>query len=342
MIVTNNTDLDRLDEIANGYRAAQVLFTACRLKVFDCIGDELVDSQAIGRRLNADWRGTKILLDALVGLGLLERTGDSYRNSELSNASLRSGSTHTKLSQMLHGARLYERWGQLYDSVLTGLPVKPEQIDSRLAENPENFARAMAESARSAARLTAQAIDFTSTRSILDIGGGPGIFAIEMARRAGSATVTILDGAATLSVAEENVREAGLSDRIRLLPGDAFESDFDGPYDLIFISNVLHIYSPQHNLDLIAKCARSLVAKGRLVLKDFFLDDEGGGGPAGPLWSLLFAANMLVGTDGGNSYRTREVVDWCRLASLEFVQRIPVTERSILLCFQPAASVEIP
>ncbi len=320
-----------IDEIAGGYRAAQILFTAARLDLFSTMGTEALDSQTVAERLALDHRGTRILLDALVGLGILERNGICYRNTQVALDCLRPNGTRSKFAQMHHGARLYERWSGLIDSVRTGKPVPDERIDQRITAGKEAFARAMADSARQSSNLVAEKLDLSAGNRLLDIGGGPGAFAIEFARRNPALSVTILDDAETLEVAKANIREAGLEDRISTVPGDAFESEFGGPYDFAFISNVLHIYSPERNRALVAKSARALRPGGMLILKDFFLDAGGRDGKSGPLWSLLFAANMLVGTEGGDCYTVEEASDWCRSADLDPAAPVAVTEKTLLI-----------
>jgi len=320
-----------IDQIAGGYRDAQILFTASRLDLFSTLGTEALDSRTISERLNLDHRGTRILLDALVGLGILERKGTAYRNTPVALDCLRPDGARSKFAQMHHGARLYERWSGLIDSVRSGSPVPDDRIDERLSGGKEAFAKAMADSARQSSRLAAEKLDLSSGGRLLDVGGGPGAFAIAFAGRNPGLSVTILDDPETLEVAKANIREAGLEDRISTMPGDAFESDFGGPYDFVFISNVLHIYSEERNRELIAKSAQALRPGGTLILKDFFLETGGSDGKSGPLWSLLFAANMLVGTEGGDCYTIEEASGWCQSAGLHPQAPVELTEKTLLI-----------
>ena len=91
---------ETIDEIAGGYRAAQVLFTACRLNVFGELDDNIWTAREIAQNLDLDPRGTRILLDALAGLGFLERSGTRYRNTPLALDCLCPGSPRSKFAQM--------------------------------------------------------------------------------------------------------------------------------------------------------------------------------------------------------------------------------------------------
>ncbi|GAB4251814.1 MAG: methyltransferase [Acidobacteriota bacterium] len=330
-IALQNQSVDEwLDQLAHGFRTSQVLFAACRLAVFDALEGPATVGE-LAARLGASRRGLRILLDALVGLGLLDRCEDRYGNTPLAERFLTKRSADSRVHRMLHGARLYERWAGLAEAVRTGRPVPEERIPPELAGDRRAFARAMADSARSIARQTAAALDLRGVRRLLDVGGGPGVYAVAFAERESNLEVTILDDAETLEVAAQTVRGAGLDGRIHLLPGNALEMDFDGTFDLVFVSNVLHIYSAERNRELVRRAAAALSPGGRLVLKDFFLDEGSDAGKRGPTWNLLFAVNMLVSTEGGDCYTESEVLGWCRDVGLELVQRIPLTPRATML-----------
>ena len=318
---------DPIDDIANAYQASQILLTANRLGVFAAIGDGDKSAEELASDLDASPRGVRILCDALVDLELLERSDTGYRNGEDARRHLLPVSAEPRSDLLRHGAKLWERWGRLYDSVKTGQPVADDQIDPRLLGNEREFAQAMADVGRRSARVTCDELDLRETRTLVDIGGGPGIYAIEFVRHWPELEVTILDSPEALEVARENVDTASLADRIHLLPGDAFSDDLGGPYDAIFISNVIHIYSAEDNQLLIQRCSENLAPGGLLILKDFFLDEDRKSPPGG----VVFAVNMLVSTEGGDCYTVTESESWLESAGLELQKIKDVAAKSRLL-----------
>lgn len=317
---------DLIDRIAGGYRGAQVLFAGCQLGVFARIGDDTRTAEELSASLDADLRGVRILLDALVGLGLLERSQLGYTNSAAVRNALVPGAPLDRTAHVLHAASQCRRWQGLVEAVRSGRPV-PLDNPAPPPAAKEAFAQAMAVSARRSAELTANAIDLTGVRRMLDVGGGPGVFAAAFARRQPGLEVTVLDDPDTLRVTVQTARSMGLQNRIHSLPGDAFHADLGGPWDLILLSNVVHIYSASQNRDLVGRLGRTLNPGGRLVLKDFFVSEE----RTEPAWSLLFAVNMLVSTDHGDCYRLSEALEWLDTAGLEWIQTVPVTEQSLLV-----------
>ncbi|MEE9457577.1 MAG: methyltransferase, partial [bacterium] len=100
--------------------------------------------------------------------------------------------------------------------------------------------------------------------------------------------------------------------------GDANEDELPRGYDLVFMSHLLHSNSPAENEALIANGAASLNAGGRLVVQDFVVDE----GRAGPPQPVIFALNMLVNTEAGDTYTEAEIRGWMEAAGLTAVERI--------------------
>ncbi len=258
---------------------------------------------------------------------MLEKNPEGYRNGDEVRRHLLPGSPEPRSDLLLHGAKLYERWGHLFDSVKTGEPVSDASLDPRLVSGERGFARAMADVGRRSAALTCNQLDLSGTKTLLDIGGGPGIYAVEFAQRWPELEVTILDRQEALEIALNNAEKASLTDRIHLRPGDALADDLGGPYDAIFISNVIHIYSAAENQHLIHRCAETLAPGGQLILKDFFLDEDRKNPPGG----AVFAVNMLVNTEGGDCYAAAEAQSWLEHAGLQFSEMKDIAEKSRLV-----------
>ena len=318
---------DAVDRMASGYRACQILLTANRLGLFERLAAGPLDADELSSRLDADARGVRILCDALVAEGLLQRGGAGYENGPLVDRFLLPDSPESRVHSLHHAAKLYERWGHLYEVVVRGRPVPDERLDPALIGDEEQFARAMADIGRVSATEAAKVLDLDGVHRLLDIGGGPAIYAIEFARRHPDLEVVVFDSPGTLTVAERNIRKAGLEDRIACRAGDALEDDLGGPYDAIFISNVVHIYSAATNRRLLGRCAAALESGGRLVIKDFLLDDDRLDPPGG----AVFAVNMLVSTEGGDCYTVSEVDAWLQDHGLRFESLTDVATKSRLL-----------
>jgi ubiquinone/menaquinone biosynthesis C-methylase UbiE len=318
---------DPVDEIVSGYRNAQILITANRLGVFPALESRALGSEELAAAIAASPRGTRILCDALVALELLEKREGRYSVAPAVRDLLLPEAPGSKTASLMHSAKLYERMAKLHDAVKTGRPVPDDAIDPRLVGGTGEFAEAMADVGRASARATGEALDLTGVGKLLDVGGGPGVYAVELARRHPQLEVVILDGAETLEVARRVVDEAGLGGRVELKAGDAFEDDLGGPYDAILISNLIHIFSADQNRRLLSRCADVLRPKGRLIIKDFLLESDRTAPPGG----ALFAVVMLVSTEAGDCYSLDEVKAWLETAGLRFEETFEVGVHSAII-----------
>ncbi len=319
--------MDLIDQYEGGYRQSQVMMTAVRLGLFDAVEKGVRLVPALAAAMETDERATRILCDALVGMELLVRDGDEYQNTAPTREQLLRDVPGSRVDMVLHGAGLYATWGELYDVVKTGKPTDKDKLDARLKGDPVAFARAMAVIGRRSAGATVDLLDLEGVASVLDVGGGPGMYAMAFAQHLPAAEVTLFDSSATLEEASRNIEAAGLSERIRLMPGDMFDDPVGEGYDLVLVSNVLHIFSPERNQELVSKLGQALAPNGRLCVKEFVINPE----RTGPAGALMFGVNMLVNTDGGHAYSLTEIQSWLAGAGLAFEDLIDMTPQSSLV-----------
>jgi len=321
---------DPIDAIYDRYRDVQVLFTANRLGVFSTLGRNAMTLEELAVAIQADPRGMRILCDALVSLGLLEKDETAYRNSAVALQYLTDDAPTPRSAILRHSARLYERWGGLFHAVKTGKPVPEERISPELEGGEREFAYAMADIARISAQEVADRLDLAEVKSLIDIGCGPGLYAIEFARRNPRIHATLFDNEKTLEVAQTNAREVGVEERIHYQVGDILTDKIRGEFDLVFISNLIHSFSFDRNAAMVRKCAASLTPDGRICIKDFLLNPD----RSGPKWQALFAVNMLVNTEYGNCYTLEEIQSWFRDADIEFLEAIEIGNHSCMVIGQ--------
>jgi len=156
-----------------------------------------------------------------------------------------------------------------------------------------------------------------STKTLLDLGGGPGTFTIHFLKMNPALRVTIFDLPTTLKTTRQFVEAEGLSGRVDYLEGDFHERDIEGTFDACFLSHIIHGQTVEKNQSLFSKIFRALNPGGRLIVQDFFLNRD----KQSPQFSTLFALNMLIHTDGGRTYTFEEVEGWMHAAGFSKTSR---------------------
>ena len=297
-----------------GWQAARVLMTANRMGVFAALGEAALTAEEVAQRCDAHPRSTALLLNACVALGFLEKQGDRYANAPAALEALIPGKPTYLGDAIKHHEWLWNVWTHLEEAVRTNRPVRQRAQPPAGAE-PREFSLAMHNRAMRSGPILAESLDLSDKRQLLDCGGGVGTHSIFLARRYPRLRAVVFDLPETTRLAEEVIAEFGLTDRITTRAGDYFADDLGEGHDVVLLSAVLHSMGPDSCRLLLAKCHRSLVSGGWLVVHEGLIDPEG----TSPLQAVLFSLNMLVNTGEGRSYSEQEIVALMRDAG--FVPR---------------------
>jgi cyclopropane fatty-acyl-phospholipid synthase-like methyltransferase len=293
---------------------SRVILTALELDVFTALHDGC-DAAELARRLGSDARGTELLLNALVSLGLLQKQNGTFRNTPTAARFLAEGSPDSARQAQLHTANMWKRWSRLTDSVKTGLPAATASSDEYVG----SFIAAMDHGARARVRSMVQAVGVNGTRRMLDLGGGSGAYSIAFAKAAPELRSEILDLPEVVAIAQQHIANAGLSDRITVRPGDMLTTELPAhAYDLVLLSSICHMFSPEENRALFARAHAALAPNGRIAIADFIVNPD----KASPRSAALFALNMLVATRGGATYSEPEYDAWLKAAGFGQSKRI--------------------
>jgi len=314
---------DHLEGMIRGFMPSRCILTALELDIFTAVGDG-ANAEQIGTRVHANGRAVGMLLNALVALGLLSKSGDDYKNTRESARFFVQGSKDNQRNGLLHTANIWHRWSTLTDAVRSGTRMP---IDRDTTEWTHNFIAGMQRNAKDRALLLVKALGFTGVRRILDLGGGSGAYSIAFAKACPDVQCEILDLAEVVPLTAEYVSQAGVSAQVRLRAGDMLVDDFGSGYDLILMNAICHMFSKEQNREIFRRARQALSPNGRLVVQDFILSPE----KTGPQHAVLFSLNMLVGTDAGASYSESEYTDWMKDAGFHEVQRINLRGPSSLI-----------
>ena len=323
---------DRLDQMIRGYMPSRCILTALELDIFTAVGDG-ANAEQIGTKIHANARAAGMLLNALVALGLLSKSGDDYKNTPESARFFVQGSKDNHRNGLLHTANIWHRWSTLTDAVRSGTRVPidrdPDHKDDR-DDNPawtRNFITAMQRHAKDRAPLVVKALGTAGIRRILDLGGGSGAYSIAFAKACPDVQCEILDIPEVVPLTSEYVSQAGVSAQVSLRAGDMLQDDFSSGYDLIMLNAICHMFSEEQNQDIFRRAHQALARNGRLVVQDFILNPD----KTGPQHAALFSLNMLVATEAGASYSELEYTNWMNAAGFTDVRRIDLPGPSDLI-----------
>jgi (2Fe-2S) ferredoxin/predicted O-methyltransferase YrrM len=315
---------DHLNQMIRGFMPSRCILTALELDIFTAVGDG-ASAEQVAAKIQANARAAAMLLNALVALGLLVRSGDAYSNTPETTRFFALGGKNNQRDGMLHTANIWHRWSTLTEAVRRGASIPMERANP--PEWTSNFIAGMQRNAKERAPLVVKALGTAGVRRILDLGGGSGAYSIAFAQASPDVRCEILDLPEVVPLTAEYVGKAGVAAQVVLHAGNMLDDDFGSEYDLVLLNAICHMFSAEQNLNIFRRACRALAPNGRLVVQDFILNPD----KTGPQHAALFSLNMLVGTAAGAAYSESEYTGWMRAAGFQDAWRINLPGPSDLI-----------
>jgi ubiquinone/menaquinone biosynthesis C-methylase UbiE len=321
----NDLSPENIQHMARGFTRARVLLTAVELDIFTFLAETPLPLVDVVNKLKADLRATTIFLDALVAMELLVKENGQYRtNPEVVNL-LTAGLEESILPGLMHTAHLWKTWSQLTDVVLSGGPATTLDTDSE--DRTTAFIGAMHVGALRIAPEIVKAVEPGAARNFIDVGGGSGSYTIGFLKTTPGMRATLFDLTDVIPMARDRLTDEGLIDRVTLVGGDYNEDNLPAGHDLAFLSAIIHQNSHEQNVALYRNIYSALDPGGRIIVRDYAMDTDRTKPPSG----AMFAINMLVNTQGGNSYTFDEIRSGLEEAGFERVKLLQESEMSSLV-----------
>lgn len=280
--------------------------------------------------LPADERALRITAAVLSNAGLLDGAGSTLKLSAMGrrmyeHSELLSKQALEDLGDLSRMADVVKDGGPVRDSngasKATSGGVRPDDLEHTRSFLDRLYRRSRDSAASSAGWIARRS--FPGARA-LDLGGGHGRYAHELARR--GMRVTLFDRPIAIDLAKERFGE-----EIGYIGGDFHEDSLGGPYDVVLLSNIVHSEPPEGNIKLIERCASALEKGGWLIIKDLFLDELG----RDPEEAAFFGTTMLYYTESGQCYGAGDVGSWCRRAGLEKTETVAVGHSTLVFAKKP-------
>ncbi len=308
-------------QIAERFFDSVALFSLFELGVFRGLaqGGRTLDELHAG--VGGSRETLRAVLDAAVALRILARAGDRYEAPAALLDCLGREESPAYLGEwvaFLHSlaAPLLE----LGEAVRTSQPPGALFEDMSAPNLPaKRMTRAMDAYARSRGAEMADRIDCASARTLLDLGCGPGTYALALLARYPRLHATLLDLPGPISEAREIVAAYGFSDRVEFIAADAMTYEFEHGYDAVLVSNTLHMLGPDLSRRLLARCLTIVNPGGRLIVQAQYLNDD----RTSPRWPTLLNLIQRVATPHGRNHDLGETRRWLEEAGFVDVEYVP-------------------
>ena len=307
-------------QLSGGYWNACALHAGVKLDIFSALDGIGLTAPEIAQLRNLNPRATGMLLDALSAIGLLDKQGDTYTDTIFAANNLSKANPGYLGHIIMHHHHLMSGWARLDDAVISGAPIRESASHGDDESVRESFLMGMYNLASQLAPRVAQSLRLAGWRRMLDLGGGPGTYAIHFCLANPELSVVVYDLPTTRTFAEATIARFDLTERISFTSGDYHVDPLPSGFDAAWLSHILHSDGPESCSALLRKAVAALNPGGVLMVQEFILDDA----KDGPIFPALFSLNMLIGTETGRSYSESELADMMTEAGLSDVRRLVV------------------
>jgi protein-L-isoaspartate O-methyltransferase len=287
-------------DIENAMLGYLSVYVAHKLKLFSLLNEKPRTLAEVCQSLNLARRPAEAILIVGLALGLLQKQGESYALTALSE------------DYLLETSPFY--WGHALDLDIT-LPWPPslESLEKMLhadahqiygggdwvqshEDEPElalTFTRAMHSYSMAPALAWPEKVDLSGNRQMLDIGAGSGAHSICAALTWKNLHVITLDIASVCEITSEYIAQYNLQDRIHTHVCDIWHDPFPKA-DLHFYSMIYHDWPLEKNEFLTRKSFDSLESGGRLIIHEMLFNND----KAGPFTIAAHNVSMLWCAEG--------------------------------------------
>jgi len=323
---------ERLMELSFAYAPPLIISAGVSNKVFDCLEDGAKTTKQLAEETGASARALGILMNALVGLGLLKKDRQGrYSLTPESTAFLLSKKpgTHAGFFGTI-APQIISRWLRLSDIVREGRPAvavnqetEGTEFFSQLVENIIPMSYPPAQKLGDHLKLAKAKNEIY----VLDLGAGSGIWGIALAQKSQRVRVTAVDWAGMIPTTKRITQKFGVGDRFNYVEGDMLEANFGARYDIATLGHILHSEGEDRSRQLLRKIFRALKSGGTIAIAEWLVNDD----RTKPLPSLMFAVQMLVNTEKGDTFSFNEIKNWLEEAGFKKVRKLDAPGPSPLI-----------
>jgi SAM-dependent methyltransferase len=323
----------------DGLYAADLLTAALvHLDFFTWLGNHPSSLEGVCSSLETKPRPTDVMLTLFTAMELIENRDGIFHLTPLGRehlvkgppffigpyyASLKDRPITKDFVAALKTDRV-ANWGSFKDEQAWAKAMEDEKF-------AEGFTAAMDCRGVYLGHAAAKAVDLSARRSLLDIGGGSGIYSCSFVAHHPNLRAAVFEKPPVDQVARRSIEKRSYSDRVEIIAGDVFKNPLPTGFDVHLISNVLHDWAEPEVRAILKNSAQALAPGGLLIIHDAFINAN----KTGPLPVAAYSAMLMHSTEG-KCYSTREMQGFLEeLGFRDFHYQPTAADRGIATALKP-------
>jgi SAM-dependent methyltransferase len=323
---------ERLMQFGFAYGPPLIIGAAVTNRVFDSLENGAKTVEQVKKETGASERGLRAIMNALVGLELLknDRQG-KYSLTPESAAFLVSDKPGTLAGFFgTIAPQLISRWLRLADIVREGRPATAVNQETEGTQFFSQLVETIIPMSFPTAQKLGDHLKIAKAKNetrVLDLAAGSGIWGIVLTQKSPQVRVTAVDWAGMIPTTKRITGKFGVADRFKYVEGDLLEADFGSGYDIATLGHILHSEGEERSRQLLKKTFRALKSGGTIAIAEWLVNDQ----RTEPAPSLMFAVQMLVNTEKGDTFSFNEIKNWLEAAGFKKVRKLEAPGPSPLI-----------
>jgi 2-polyprenyl-3-methyl-5-hydroxy-6-metoxy-1,4-benzoquinol methylase len=330
---------ERLMQFTFGFAPPLIIETAIRHRVFNVLDDGAKTIETLCAETGTSVRGLRAILNALVGLQLLTKDGEGRYalTPESATFLVRGKPTFHGAFFLLTSEPMLSEWAKLHEIVRSGQPTRTINQERDGVPFFLRFVEDIFSIHYPAARRLGEALGVSKAAaplSVLDLAAGSGVWGIALAQQSPNVRVTAIDWPGVIPVTQKVAAAAGVEDRFCFVQGDLLEANFGSGHAIATAGHILHSEGEARSRLLLKKTFDALAPGGTMAIAEILVDAD----RTAPLPALIFAVNMLVNAEHGDTFSFDEISAWLRDAGFAHVRTVeaPGLAPRLILATKPS------
>lgn len=310
--------ISKIKSLVNGYKSTYIMITAARIGLFAELNKTQKSAKEIAKNLHLETRKIEPLLNALAYYGIIEKNNNEFMMIDYYDI-LSPNSEINQLGYVNHALNMSIKWQSLEKIVKDEAFAKTNfsNITGQSKNETRSFLEAMNTNALPQANYIINSYDFTNHKFI-DIGAGFGTYSLKIAEKFKTSHGIAFDLPLAANIIQDNVNKSNLSNQITVISGD-YKSDLPNEkFDDVLLFAVIHQENDTELEKLLSNSFDLLNTGGKLYLTSFFLNDD----KINPEFSVLFAVEMVVGSEYGKAYSHKEIQKHLRNSGFKSIEKV--------------------